>query len=528
MATKDSIEMDDLPQTLEGNSPRPQVAEKADTGSGSKHHRYRPQTEALELIPEEIARRYHAIPLALSGKTLSVAMAKPSDVFALEALEASSGMRIKTVAGSAKEIRDAIDFAYKGYGDITKELSRIPIPKDTGDTITIDTDVNTPIVQALNLIIEEAVKAHASDIHFEPQERELRLRFRIDGILQDLPSLSLDVHAALISRLKILADMNIADHHHLQDGQISTVAKGRDIDIRVATAPTVNGEMAILRLLEKSMATLGLSMLGMSPEAMKKYEAMLRSSYGMILTSGPTGAGKTTTLYASINTLDAKERNILTVEDPAEYRFGDINQIQVHSQAGITFATGLRGILRLDPDVIMIGEIRDRETAQIATQAALTGHLMLSCVHANDAAGVLSRLADLGVEPFLIASVVIGVVAQRMVRRICPDCGQLTEVSLVEQEAYERETGEKKTRFLYGAGCESCSYTGYLGRTGIFEVMPMSEEIRRLVHDQTPAGDIRNQALKEGMITMMQDGMHKVGAGITTLGEVVRSAYRLE
>ncbi|MFC1955879.1 GspE/PulE family protein [Chloroflexota bacterium] len=528
MAIEDSIEKDDLQQTLEGNSPRTQVAEEADTGSDSKHQRYRPETEALELIPEQIARRYSAIPLAVNGKTLSVAMAKPSDVFALEALEASSGMRIKTMLGNTKQIRDAIDFAYKGYSEITEQLSRIPVSKETDDTITIDTDVNTPIVQALNLIIEEAVKAHASDIHFEPQEKNLRLRFRIDGILQELPSLPFDVHAALISRLKILADMNIADHYHMQDGQISTVAKGRDIDIRVATAPTVNGEMAVLRLLEKSMATLSLSDLGMLPEPMEKYESMLRSSYGMILTSGPTGAGKTTTLYASINSLDAKGRNILTIEDPAEYRFGDINQIQIHPQAGITFPSGLRGMLRLDPDVIMIGEIRDNETAQIATQAALTGHLMLSCVHSNDAASVLSRLIDLGVEPFLIASVVIGVAAQRMVRRICPDCGQLSEVSLVEQEAYERETGEKKTRFLYGSGCESCLYTGYLGRTGIFEIMSMSEEIRGLVHDQAPTGKIRNQALKEGMITMMQDGIHKVRAGITTPSEVVRSAYRLE
>jgi len=319
--------------------------------------------------------------------------------------------------------------------------------------------------------------------------------------------------------------MNIADHFRPQDGQFSTESKGRQIDVRVATAPTVSGETATLRLLDKSLPTLGLSELGMLPDSLAKYEDMLKVPYGMILISGPTGAGKTTTLYASINSLDTQGRNIVTIEDPAEYRFKDINQIQVNPQAGITFASGLRSILRHDPDVILVGEIRDAETANIATQAALTGHLMLSSIHANDTASVLTRLVDLKVEPFLVASAVIGVVAQRMVRRICPDCSRLIEAPLVEQMAYEKEMGEKQTKFIYGTGCKSCAYTGYLGRTGIFEILTVSDTIGGLVCNQASSSTIRAQSLKEGMTSMMNDGMRKVKEGITTPSEVLRNAY---
>jgi general secretion pathway protein E len=488
--------------------------------------RQMPQSEALQLIPEVVARRYNAIPLTISGKTLEVAMADPTDIFALEALAAQSRMRIKPVAATAQEIRDAIDFNYKAYGEIEKQVSRISIPAGTTDeklATSIATD--TPLVQALNLIVEEAVKARASDIHIEPEEDRLRIRYRIDGTLQDTMSVPTSVHRALISRIKILAEMNIADHFRPQDGQFSTEAKGRQIDVRVATAPTVWGETATLRLLDKSMATLGVAELGMLPDSLEKYESMLKVPYGMILISGPTGAGKTTTLYASINSLDTQGRNIITIEDPAEYRFKDINQIQVNPQAGITFASGLRSILRLDPDVILVGEIRDAETANIAVQAALTGHMMLSSIHANEVAGVLSRLLDLKIEPFLIASAVIGVVAQRMVRRTCTDCGRLIEAPVVEQMAYEKEMGEKQTKFLYGTGCKSCSYTGYLGRTGIFEILTMSDSIREMVCSRASSTEIRAQALKEGMISMVNDGMRKVKEGITPPSEILRNAY---
>jgi general secretion pathway protein E len=488
--------------------------------------RQMPKPEALQLIPEVMARKYNAIPLAISGKTLEVAMADPTDIFALEALSAQSRMRIRPVVATVEEVRDALDFNYKAYSEIEKHVSSISIPaEETDEKLAISVTTDTPLVQALNLLIDEAVKARASDIHIEPEEDKLRIRYRIDGTLQDTMSLPSTIHRALISRIKILGEMNIADHFRPQDGQFSTEAKGRSIDVRVATAPTVWGETAVLRLLDKSLATLGLSELGMLPDSLAKYESMLKIPYGMILISGPTGAGKTTTLYASISSLDTQGINIITIEDPAEYRFKDINQIQVNTQAGITFASGLRSILRLDPDVILVGEIRDADTASIAVQAALTGHLMLSSIHANEVAGVLSRLLDLKIEPFLIASAVIGVVAQRMVRRICPDCSHLIEAPLVEQMAYEKEMGEKQTKFLYGTGCKSCTYTGYLGRTGIFEILTMSDSIRELVSDRASSTDIRAQALKEGMISIANDGMRKVKEGITTPSEILRNAY---
>jgi type II secretory ATPase GspE/PulE/Tfp pilus assembly ATPase PilB-like protein len=453
-------------------------------------------------------------------------MADSTDIFALEAFSALSKKRIQPVSADAMEVREAIDFNYKGHSEIEKQIAHISIPADALDeSLAIDAAIDAPLAQALNLIIEEAVRAHSSDIHIEPEEDRVRVRYRIDGTLHDMMSLPLNVHRAIISRIKILADMNIADHHHPQDGQISTRAKGRDIDVRVATAPTVFGEMAVLRLLDKARALLGLSQLGLMPHDQAKYETLLKVPYGMILISGPTGAGKTTTLYASINSLDTMGRNLVTIEDPAEYRFKDINQIQVNPQAGITFARGLRSILRLDPDVIMVGEIRDTETTQIAVQSALTGHLMLTSIHASDAAGVLTRLIDLGVEPFLIASSVIGIVAQRMVRRICQDCSHIIEAPVVERMAYERELGEAKSEFLYGTGCATCAYTGYLGRTGIFEILTMTDSIRALITRRATSSEIRAQALAEGMTSMMNDGMNKVQAGITTPSEVLRSAY---
>ncbi len=484
------------------------------------------QPEALQLIPEVMARRYNAIPISISGHTLKVAMADPTDIFALEAFSAQSKKRIKPVAADANGVRSAIDLNYKGYGEIEKQISSISIPADALDErLAIDAALDAPLAQALNLIIEEGVRSRSSDIHIEPEEDRVRVRYRIDGTLHDMMSLPLSIHRAIISRIKILADMNIADHHRAQDGQFSTKAKGREIDIRVATSPTVLGEMAVLRLLDKSRATIGLAELGLLPDSLEKYENLLKVPYGMILISGPTGAGKTTTLYASINSLDTMGRNIITIEDPAEYRFRDINQIQVNPQAGITFAKGLRAILRLDPDIIMVGEIRDAETTRIAIQSALTGHLVLSSIHASDAAGVLTRLIDLEVEPFLIASSVIGVVAQRMVRRTCPDCSHLIEAPMIEQAVYQREMGEKITKFHYGTGCASCSYTGYLGRTGIFEILLISDNIRALLIKQASSNEIRAQAIAEGMASMMNDGMRKVKEGITTPAEVLRSAY---
>ena len=484
------------------------------------------QPEALQLIPEAMARKHSAIPLAVHDDILRVAMANPADIFALEALATQSQKRIEIEVASDEEIQDAIDFNYKAYDEIEKHISNIPLPSGATDRqIDLDSVTNTPIAQALTLMIDEAVKARASDIHLQPQEDKLRVRYRIDGTLHDMLSLPLATATPLCSRIKILANMNIAEHHRPQDGQFSFNMKGRLLDIRVGTTPTVYGEMAALRLLDKSRANLALSELGFLPESLAKYEKMLKVPYGMILVSGPTGAGKTTTLYASVNCLDHVGQNIITIEDPVEYRFQSISQIQVNSRAGITFSSGLRSILRLDPDVILVGEIRDAETAKIAIQSALTGHLVLSSIHANDATGAVSRLLDLDVEPFLISSSLICVVAQRMVRRICPDCTHLVDAPLIEEMTYSKEIAEQRSEFLYGKGCKSCAHTGYRGRTGIFEIMCMSDEMRMMLLNDVTATQLRTQAIKEGMIPLMKDGMLKVKAGITTPSEVLRNAY---
>ena len=489
------------------------------------------QPEVLQLIPEVMAREYLAIPIAVIGNVLQVAMAKPADILAIEALEAQSQMRIEPETASAEEIQEAIDLNYRSYEEIEKQISDISLPSEVTDKdqIKLDTVTDAPVAQALTLIIEGAIKARASDIHIEPQDDKLRVRYRIDGTLQDMLSLPPKTATPLISRIKILANMNIADHHRPQDGQFSVKIKGRQpIDIRVATIGTVYDERATLRLLDKSRAIMTLPKLGFLPEILPRYEEMLKVPYGMILVSGPTGSGKTTTLYASINCLDSIGRNVITIEDPVEYRFNNINQIQINPRAGLTFASGLRSILRHDPDVILVGEVRDTETAEIAIQSALTGHLVLSSVHANDAIGVVFRLLELGIESFLVASALIGVVAQRMVRRICLDCAHLVEVPLLEQMAYNKEVGEERTEFLVGSGCKLCSYTGYQGRTGIYEILQVSDEIRMLLLNGSAAAQVRTQAIKEGMIPLIKNGMLKVKANITTPAEVLRNAYSVD
>jgi len=485
------------------------------------------QPEALRLIPGPVARKYNAIPLAIKDSALQVAMAEPDDVLALEALAARAQLKIKPAVAAVDEIREAIDRNYQAYGEIEKEFSRISLPApSTEERVSTEAITGAPAVRAVSLIVEEAVKTRASDIHIEPGENRLRVRYRIDGVLHETMSLPLTAHAPLISRLKIMANMNIADHHP-QDGQFSVKVRKREIDVRVATIHTTYGEMAVLRILNKSFAALSLAEVGFAPDNPEEYERMLKSPYGMILSSGPTGSGKTTTLYASVNHLDRKGRNIITVEDPVEYRFKDINQIQVNPRAGLTFATGLRAIMRHDPDIILVGEIRDAETAGIAVQSALTGHLVLSSVHANDSVGALFRLLDLGVEPFLVSSALIGVVAQRLVRRVCPHCQYLSSVPVEEQLAYSRELGEERTEFVYGSGCNSCSNTGYLGRTAVFEILRMSDEIRSMLVTGAGATQIRAQAQKEGMVTMWRDSMLKVKEGITTPSEVMRNIFSI-
>jgi len=489
---------------------------------------YQIQAEALKLIPESMARKYNVIPLAINNNALQVAMANADDVPALEALAARSQMRIEPAIAVAEEIREAIDRNYKAYAEIEQQFTggAPPAPEIIEERISADVIAGAPVVRALDLLISEAVKDRASDIHIEPEEDKVRVRYRIDGVLHDTMSLPLTAHTPLISRLKILANMNIADHRP-QDGQFSVKVRHRDVDVRVATIDTTNGEMGVLRILDKSFSALDLTELGFLPSSLRQYEDMLKSPFGMILITGPTGSGKTTTLYASVNHLDCKERNLVTIEDPVEYRFKDINQIQINPRAGLTFASGLRAIMRHDPDVILVGEIRDSETAEIAVQAALTGHLVLSSVHANDTVGAFFRLLDLGVGSFLVTSALVGVVAQRMVRRVCRHCRRPTTAPPEGTLAYCNELGEVRSEFLYGSGCNACANTGYHGRTAAFEILSMSDGVRSMLLSGASAAEMRAEAKKEGMVSMWHDGMLKVKAGITTPCEVLRSVFSI-
>jgi general secretion pathway protein E len=482
------------------------------------------------LIPEAIARKWDIMPLCIEDDFLVVAMADPDNLYAIESIRALSRMEVKVLHAALMDVRGAINLHYRAAGEIEKQIryilpTAVPEREEAEERISSDLIAQAPVVRAINLLIAQAVKDRASDIHIEPQQEHLRVRYRIDGILHDTLSLPLSVHGPMISRVKVLASMNIAERRRPQDGHFAISVDGTEVDIRVATADTSWGEMAVLRVLDKSMSALDLPDLGFLPDSLKVYQRLIRSPFGMILASGPTGSGKTTTLYASINQLDSKESNIITIEDPVEYRFANINQMQVNPQANITFAGGLRATMRLDPDVILVGEVRDRETASIAIQAALTGHLVLSTVHANDAVGALFRLMDLGVEPFLITSAMVGIIAQRLVRRVCPHCRVLREVSEEERVAYEIEMGESRTKFYHGTGCNFCALTGYYGRMGVYEILVMSEEIRRLVLRGASTDEIKAQAIKEGMVTMWRDGMLKVQAGLTTPREVLRNVF---
>lgn len=483
------------------------------------------QPEALQLIPESLARKYNVIPLTITSDALQVAIANASDILTLETLTVLAKRRVELVIAGATEIQEAINRNYKANREIEEQFGGIDSP--LLDEIAVEFTANAPVVRALELIIQEAIKSRASDIHIEPEENRLRVRHRIDGFLHETVSLPLSAQAPLISRIKIMANMNIADHRP-QDGQFSIRVKDKAIDIRVATITTAYGEMAVLRVLDKSFAALSLNQLGFLPGSLEKYERMLGAPFGMVLISGPTGSGKTTTLYASINGFDCKGRNIITVEDPIEYRFNGINQIQINARAGLTFASGLRSIMRLDPNVILVGEIRDSETAKIAIQAALTGHLVLASVHANDSVGSLYRLIDLGVEPFLVSAAVIGSVAQRMVRRVCHHCQHPSPAPVQGRVAYSREMNEERDEFSYGSGCNSCANTGYLGRVASFEILTVSDEVRRLLLTGASAADIRTQAGKEGMVSMLHDSMLKVKAGLTTPDEALRCVFSIE
>jgi len=486
---------------------------------------------ALEMVPESIARKYNVVPLDITDGSIVVAMEDPSNVNALDDLALITKKRVEPVLGIPSDIQDAIDRSYRSGSEIEKQLASIPsraISHGLAEArLSADTIAQAPIVRAIDLLILQGVRDRASDVHVEPQEGDLRIRYRIDGILHDTLTLPASVHPALISRLKIMAGMNIAERRRPQDGQITFQLEDREVDIRVASANTVHGEMMVLRILDKGFALMTLPELGFLPDALERYQKCLKMPFGMVVTSGPTGSGKTTTLYGSVNQLDNVGRNVITIEDPVEYRFDNINQMQVNVQAGVTFATGLRATMRLDPDVVLVGEIRDSETAKIAIQAALTGHLVMTSLHANDTSSVIFRLIDLGAESFLVAQAIVGIVAQRMVRRICPHCARHVPALPEEQLAYEEEMGEHRTEFMYGSGCNFCAGTGYLGRTGIYEVMQVSEDIRRMILTGASGDQIRAQATKEGMVSLWRCGMMMVQAGRTTPYEVLRNVYSI-
>ncbi len=480
------------------------------------------QPEALRLIPESLARKYNLIPLGIEDSTLHVAMAEVGNIVALQELSIVTKLKIVPVPADIESIRTAINNNYRAYREIEKEFSGAPPAPPALKERAFATDgIDAPVIRALDMIVSEAVKVRASDIHIEPQADRVRVRYRIDGMLHDMMALPPSAHAPLLSRIKVMASMNIADRRP-QDGQFSLKVRNQDMDIRVATLDTIYGERAALRILDKTFAARQLSELGFLPESLEQYQGMLRSPLGMLLVSGPTGSGKTTTLYASINSLDRAGRNVVTIEDPVEYRFKDISQIQVNPKSGLTFATGLRSLMRHDPDVILIGEIRDPDTAEIATQAALTGQLVLSSLHANDTVGVFFRLMDLGVGPFLISATMVGVVSQRMVRRVCPHCRRPVPVSPETRKAYFDETGEDRAEFMHGSGCNACARTGYLGRVALFEIMSMNQQMRSALQSGASADELRAIARKSGMVSIWRDGMLKVKQNITTPSEVFR------
>lgn len=490
-----------------------------------KRHLVQPQ--ALRLIPEEMARKHALIPLDIVNDSLMVVMADPEDVRTIEDIKVQAKMRVEVALGVRSDIERAINIYYRSSGAIEKQVRQFtPAAEELKEEVATLT-ANTPIAETLELLVTQAVKDRASDVHIEPQEDRLRIRYRIDGILHDMYSFPLNIHSPLVSRVKILSEMDISEQRRPQDGQFSIKIGGNEVDIRTATMETPYGERVTLRILDKSLALFTLAELGFQPDVLKKYQTMLKSPLGMILVGGPTGSGKTTTLYASINELDRNERNIMTIEDPIEYSFMDINQTQVNAKAGITFAGGLRAIMRHDPDVILVGEIRDRDTVNTAIQAALTGHLVLSSIHANDAVGVLFRLMDLDAEPASISTTLIGIASQRMVRRICTNCRTTYNPPEEELEAFHKEMGSEAVTFYHGTGCNLCANTGFRGRTGIFEFLTMSESIRKIMRSNAGSGDIKAQAITEGMITMKRDGMKKVKDGVTTISEVIRSVFSI-
>ncbi len=485
------------------------------------------EPEAVSLLPEQLATRYVALPIRMSGDYLTVAMTDPTDLRVLQDLSIRTGYRIEPVVATMESIIEHIDLTYRSARVTTHDAEGDGGIAPVRSRVTAGTLREAAPSEVVDLLVRQAIQDRASDLHVEPTDQHLRVRFRIDGMLHDVMALPLEMHPTIVSRLKIMSGMNIAERRRPQDGQFSVDLGDRSVDVRVAVSSTVDGEMAVMRLLEKAFSLKSLDQLGMGHDLAERFRGLLRLPFGIVAVCGPTGAGKSTTLYASILQMNRVEQNVISLEDPVEYQISDANQMQIRAEAGVTFATQLRSILRLDPDVIFVGEIRDEETALIATQAALTGHLVLTSLHANDAVSALLRLKDLGVPPYLIASSVQGIVAQRMVREVCHECRVLQHRPVTEQQAYEEVTGEHVEQFIYGAGCNTCAHTGYRGRTGVFEVLAMTDPMRNLFMNEAPHEQLAAQATADGMVPLRYDGMQKVKEGGTTPYEMMRVLYNI-
>jgi type IV pilus assembly protein PilB len=489
------------------------------------------EPEALELIPEEVARQNLAVPVSLDADGLHVAVAEPSDALRFLLAE-KCGQPVRLLIAPLSDIRWAIDANYRALQDVARLVQAFEVEEGSRKR-TIDTtgpelgEGDAPVVQVVDRILTQAMRDRASDVHIEPVGDSVRVRFRIDGALAEVLVLPAAIGMGLVSRIKIMAGMNIVERRRPQDGQLSTTVDGKEIDIRVATVATIWGENCVMRILDKTRTVLRLKDLGMPADTHTTYSKVVRSPFGMVICAGPTGSGKTTTLYATLTEVNNPTLNIMTIEDPVEYVFPSINQIQTNEQASLTFATGLKSILRQDPDVILVGEIRDVETARVAVQSALTGHFVVSSMHATDAVSALHRFLDMGIESFLIASSVIAIVGQRLVRRICPSCRTTYEPTPEEYAFYEESGGVEKTAFFHGAGCNFCSGTGYQERIGVYELLQMTPEIKRLIVGWATQDELRNLAKKQGMRTLRQEAINLVTADITTIAEVIRSMYTL-
>ena len=501
---------------------------------------YEVDPAVIKLIPQDTAVRYQIVPLSRVGSTLTIAMIDPTNVFAMDDIKFMTGFNVEPVVASESAIGEAISRFYGGSDSDSEELSKMMKDLVEDEELELAAEEaeldaaslekaaeEAPIIKLVNLILTDSVKRGASDIHLEPYETEMRVRFRVDGVLQTVMSPPLRLKDAMTSRLKIMAKLDIAEKRLPQDGRIMIKyradGKKKELDFRVSTVPTLYGEKIVLRLLDKENLRLDMTKLGFEPDSLKKFERNILKPYGMVLVTGPTGSGKTNTLYSSVSRLNTVDTNIMTAEDPVEFQLAGINQVQMKEQIGLNFAAALRAFLRQDPNIILVGEIRDFETAEIAVKAALTGHLVLSTLHTNDAPSTISRLMNMGIEPFLVATSVNLIGAQRLVRRICSNCKEELEVpeqALVDA-GYSPEEA-KKTKIYHGKGCSTCNKGGYKGRTGLYEVMEINDELRELILVGASALELKKKAIEQGMITLRRSGLIKVAAGQTTMEEVLR------